>query len=173
MLGSENNVGGIQQSIDVQFSDDLPQGGVGVIQRLSEQRAGSASAVQIPAWSGLRTGGCCSGNGFIRLKTLGDADGLKIHAENRGNADIGHTGVIEAVDLVEKPLELHIIEVFGEIKTFGSANSVFVLTVDLQKIEVIYAVAGPALNHFVGDMFVRPGRAATGPLDHVEDRIHS
>ena len=97
-----------------------------MVQRLNEQRAWSARAIQIPARSGVGAGSCCSGNGFIGLKALGNTDGLEIHAENRGDARVCRARMIQTIDLIEKALELHVIEAFGQIEAFSRADSVLV-----------------------------------------------
>ncbi len=108
---------------------------------------------------------------------LSNADGLKVHPEDRRGADVLGAGVVETGDLVENGGDFRVVVIFCAsqargIHDVGRAGAFRRIGVDLRREEIIDAMPGRAVDDVVGGMFVAPRCAEVRFVGDFEDRVH-
>ena len=101
-----------------------------------------------------------------------DADRLKVHAEDRGNAGVGRTGALQARHLVQNRGDLQGVVTLDAVETrrrIGAGQAV--VGIDFRREEIVHAMARRPIQDLVGRMLVRPGRVTAVGLDDLEDRV--
>src|SRR5450759_1179244 len=100
---------------------------------------------------------------------LSDAHRLEIHPEYRWDTILTRTVMLQAMDFVDDGCNFFLIVLDRADHTDGGVESVDIG--DFRGVEVIYALAGRAIDNVISRVFIRPGCAAASGFDHLEDRV--
>jgi hypothetical protein len=181
VLRADDDERGIEEPLRLQFPHEPPYGLIDELKLARQTLARRSENIGVAALE--------PGHGVDR-QLLTDADGLKVRAEQRRDADLVRAVVGEAVDLidhglnVERVIALDVIEAIGPSvirrrvgkgyrRAAGKLRQRHRNRIDLRAIKIIDAFPARTVGPFIRGMLVSPRGASTAGFHDFEYRVHA